>query len=271
MQCLFVWQTPVLRRKNVLSWILDRGCQGSSSLLSSRQDEDRDDWQLMQITHHRLQRPTLPQHFQSHRAIMAPTGVPAPRPLWIMSMRWQIFLGISPNTQQLSNSSVMSWISLCITVPVHLCARFSVCDWMSELHTQVSHRADVSSVSGDGEHPCLSHMWLVKQIHTLNNGWNINICHSSAWIVPKQGARSLRGPPQSTACHLSFCASLTFCLSYMNIFSPHLPSQRTLSSACPSFLAAVEVTFINGEFMCMTAQKPELCFDQSLESVRQFL
>lgn len=182
--------------------------------------------------------------------------------LWDDRFSWEFLQ--TPNSCQ----THLSWAELAC---VSLCARFSVCDWMSELHTQVSHRADVSSVSGDGEHPCLSHMWLVKQIHTLNNGWNINICHSSAWIVPKQGARSLRGPPQSTACHLSFCASLTFCLSYMNIFSPHLPSQRTLSSACPSFLAAVEVTFINGEFMCMTAQKPELCFDQSLESVRQFL
>lgn len=58
-----------------------------------------------------------------------------------------------------------------------------------------------------------------------------------------------------------FCVSLTFCLPYMNGFSPHLSSLHSLSSSCLSFLAAVEVTFINGGFMCMTAPKPELCLD----------
>lgn len=107
-------------------------------------------------------------------------------------------------------------------VCVWLCMWFSVCGWMSELCTCKSHRADASSVSGDGEHPWLSHMWLIKQMHTLNSGWNINICHSSSWKVPKQGTRSMGGPPKSAPCHL-FCVSLTFYLS-LTWMSSHLIS-----------------------------------------------
>lgn len=96
--------------------------------------------------------------------------------------------------------------------------------------------------------------------NTLHWGWNLSICRGGTSKVPKQGTWSLGGPPKSAPCHL-LCVSLTFCLSYMNVFSPRLPSPLTLSSSCPSFLASGEVTFINGEFMCMTAPKPELCLD----------
>lgn len=85
-------------------------------------------------------------------------------------------------------------VHVCGTVHVHLSMWFSACDWVAQ-KVAVSHRADASSASGDGERPCLSHTWLMECIHTLNSGWNLNICHSSAWKVPKQGARSAGGPP----------------------------------------------------------------------------
>lgn len=74
-------------------------------------------------------------------------------------------------------------------------------------------------------------------------------------------APSLGGRPECAHSRL-LCASLTFCLSYMNVFSLRLPFLHPFASSRPffSFLAAVEVTFINGEFMCMTAPKPELWF-----------
>lgn len=112
---------------------------------------------------------------------------------------------------------------------------------------------------GWGAYPCQSHMWLDE--HTLCiEGENLNICRSSTSKVPEQSTWSPGRPPKSAPCHL-LCVSLTFCLSYMNVFSPCLSSPHALSSSCPSFLASGEVTFINGEFMCMTAPKPELCLD----------
>lgn len=192
---------------------------------------------------------------------MAPTGAPAPQPLfelclWDDRFSWEFL----QNPQQLSHSSVRSWISfvyvcMCTTVSV----RFSMCVTECVSYAHINQIAD-ASVSGDGEYILPSHTCGSMSKFTLHWGWSLNICRSSTSEVPKQGMWSLRGPPKSAPCHL-LCVSLTFCLSYMNIFTPRLTSEHTLSSSCPSFLAAEEVTFINGEFMCMTAPKPELCLD----------
>lgn len=146
------------------------------------------------------------------------------------------------------------YVYMCTTVCLDFCMPFSVCVFVN--YTHIREKAD-ASVSGDGDYILASHTCGSWSKYTLHRGWNLNICRSSTSKVPKQGAQSLGGRPKSAQSHL-FCVSLTFCLSYMNVFSPHLPSLHTLSSPCPSFLVAVEVTFINGEFMCMTASKPEL-------------
>lgn len=135
-----------------------------------------------------------------------------------------------------------------------LCA--SVCDSMCELRTYKSEklmqrRQGMGSVSSPVTHVA---QW------ALHRGWNLNICRSITSKNPQARHGSPRGRPKSGPCHL-FCVSLTFCLSYVNVFSPRLPSTHTLSSSCPSILAAGEVTFINGKFICMTAPKPELCLD----------
>lgn len=80
---------------------------------------------------------------------------------------------------------------------------------------------------------------------------------SSRLKIPKRVIQPLEAPPLSIL--QQDCTLLTFCPSNVNSLPPRPIAPHTLSSSCPSFLATVEVTFINGEFMCMTAPKPELC------------
>lgn len=73
--------------------------------------------------------------------------------------------------------------------------------------------------------------------------------------------------------HRVICSALVshlLSLSYTNVFTPPPPHPRNTPAPCsfsPLFLGGgggggEEVTFINGEFMCMTASKPELCLDR---------
>lgn len=195
---------------------------------------------------------------------MAPTGAPAPQPLFELCYEMTDFPGNfskQPNschTHLSGAESARVWLRVCICA-CHSQMCVSVCD--CELRTYNS-ESWCKCIRGWGTYPRLlaSHTCGPMSKFSLHWGWNLNICRSRTSKVPKQGTRSQRGPPKSAPCHL-LCVSLTFCLPYMNVFSPRLPSQHTLSSSCPSFLAAEEVTFINGEFMCMTAPKPELCLD----------
>lgn len=196
---------------------------------------------------------------------MAPTGAPAPQPLfelclWDDRFSWEFLQ--TPNSCH-THLSWAEWACVCVyaydCVVASVRAVFSVCIslWLNVRVTHIQVR-ELMQVYQGMRSISLPVTHVAHRANTFCiDGENLNICRISTSKVPKQGTQSLGGPPKSAPCHL-FCASLTFCLSYMNVFSPRLPSLHTLSSSCPSFLAAVEVTFINGEFMCMTAPKPEL-------------
>lgn len=134
-------------------------------------------------------------------------------PLWIMPMIWQIFLGISPNTQQLSHSSVMSRMSLCIYVCiqlcVHLCMPFSVCvlvcDWMCELRTY-KWESYCKCIRGWRAYLCQSHMWLIEQIHSA---WRLKPKHLSQQHIksPQAGHTVSRRPSQKCTESSVLCVS----------------------------------------------------------------
>lgn len=133
----------------------------------------------------------------------------------------------------------MSWACACACVRtaahaffffkcVHLCVWLNV--WVT--HMQVKELIQVYQEMA-WAYPCQSHMWLSEQI-LRTEGKTLTSVTAAHQKVPKQGTWSLGGPPKSAPCHL-LCVSLTFCLSYTNVFSPRLPSPRNLSSSCPSF------------------------------------
>lgn len=193
------------------------------------------------------------------RAIMAPTGAPAPQPLSELCLRWQIFLGISPTPN--SCHTHLSWAErACVCVCARGFRRACRCVTECESYTCVSGRAGARA-SVDGEHILACHTCgsLSKRTLCIEGKTSTSVAAAHP-IAPRRACRLPKALPKCAPCHL-FCVSLTFCLPYVNVFSPRLPSLHIYSSSCPSFLATVEVTFINGEFMCMTAPKPELCFD----------
>lgn len=177
-------------------------------------------------------------------------------------MRWQIFLGISPNTQQLSHSSVMSRISLCMRVHAYNCACvravFNVCVCVCELRAYKS-QSWCKCIRGRGTYPCQSHMWLNEQILCIE-GETLTSVAAAHQKSPSRARGLWEALPKVRRVICSVCLSPSASPTRMSsrLVSPSL---HTLSSSCPSFLASEEVTFINGEFMCMTAPKPELCLD----------
>lgn len=111
-------------------------------------------------------------------------------------------------------------------------------------------------------------------------GETLHICHGGR--VPELGTWAglslTPHPPPPRKCTVSSArrSSLTFCLSLTRMSSRLLllpllhsaPAPLPLPSLHPAALfrrgwgGGEEVTFINGEFMCMTASKPELCLDR---------
>lgn len=110
-------------------------------------------------------------------------------------------------------------------------------------------------------YPCQSHMWLSEQVLCTEGeaSTSVTAAHQK---VPKRGWRSLGGPPKSAPCHL--CASLTFCLSYTNVFSPRLPSPAHPLLLLPFFFRRQEKWHLLMANLCAwLPRKPELRLDHS--------
>lgn len=152
-------------------------------------------------------------------------------------------------------------VCMCRCVDGHVSA-YTGCVTVRASYAHISRRADIS-VSGERQHIFASHTCGSSSEHILHRGQNLNSCRSSTSKVPKQGTHSPDGPGLWEALPKVHCVICSACLSPS--VSPTWmssclvsPPCTPFSSSCPSILAAVEVTFINGEFMCMTAPKPEL-------------
>lgn len=102
-------------------------------------------------------------------------------------------------------------------------------------------------------------------------GETLNICHGgTAEKSPSKACGLGSGPPESAPCHL-LGARLSPSVSLLHeclraSSSPPPQHSRSLLLLAAHFRrgwgGGEEVTFINGEFMCMTASKPELCLDR---------
>lgn len=123
----------------------------------------------------------------------------------------------------------MSWACACVCAYSRVCFCLkmcaSVCDWMCELRTCKS-ESWFKCIRRWHEYIFANHTWLSEQI-LRTEGETLTSVTAAHQKVPKQGTWSLGGPPKSAPCHL-LCVSLTFCLSYTNVFSPRLPAQPLL-------------------------------------------
>lgn len=165
---------------------------------------------------------------------MAPTGAPAPQPLFELRLWNDRFSREFLQTpEQLSHSSVMSRMSwrMCVceraTENVQLCVPFSVCvsvcDWTCELRTYKSVSRG-KCIGGWGAYSILaSHTCGSMSKILCIEGETLTSVAAAHQKVPKVGTWSSGGPPKHAPCHL-LCVSLTFCLSYTSVFSPRLPS-----------------------------------------------
>lgn len=191
---------------------------------------------------------------------MTPTGAPAHKPcfelcLWDDRFSWEYLQ--APN----SCHSHLSWAErACVCMCAHNSECLSVhadyhCVSESVSYTHRRQNTD-GSAWGDGEHFPGSHTCGSSSKCTRHTGQKLNICRGSTPEVPEQGTVS--GSP-AQKCTVSSVVHVSYLLSLLHeclLTSSPLPAHSPL--LLPFFLAAVEVTFINGKFMCMTALKPEL-------------
>lgn len=121
---------------------------------------------------------------------------------------------------------VYAYKCVCFFEFVHLCVTECVSYAVRELMQEVCRETGWA-------YPCQSHMWLNEQV-LCTEGEALTSVTAAHQKVPKRGSWSLGGPPKSAPCHL--CVSLTFCLSYMNVFSHRLPSPAHPLLLLPFFL-----------------------------------
>ena len=142
---------------------------------------------------------------------MAPTGAPAPQPLFELRLWNDRFSREFLQTpEQLSHSSVMSrksWrvcvcvcVCVCVSAPPRMCncaCRFQ-CVYLcvTERVSYVREPRQVYLGMRSLQYLCQSHVWLNEQ-NTLHWGWNLNICRSSTSKSP-QGRHVVVGRPSQT-------------------------------------------------------------------------
>lgn len=163
---------------------------------------------------------------------MAPTGASAPQPLfelclWDDRFSWEFL----QTAEQLSHSSVMRRISLCMCVRVQLwgcklCVRFSmcvsVCDWKCELRIYKS-ESWCKCNRGWGAHPCQSHMWLDEQILCIE-GKTLTSVAAAHQKSPSEAGRLWEALPKVHHVICSVCLSPSA--------SPTRTSSRLISPPC---------------------------------------
>lgn len=190
------------------------------------QDEDGDDWLRMQITHHRLPKswspavPLITQHPQVPQTLR-----PAP------NYARQFLL----QTAEL------------LSRPVRPPRYIPLNKW-----------GDVS-VLGDGAVRILTDRTCGSLSERAALGdetlTSVAVAHSK---VPERATWRPRGRPKSAPRHL-LAASLTFCLSYMNVSSPRHPSLHTPISLLPFFFRQWEKWHLLMAILCAwPPRKPEL-------------
>lgn len=148
-------------------------------------------------------------------------------------------------SKKLSHSSVMSRTSSFVCrVCVYQCVT-------ERVHREVGELMRVCRGSGGGAGGGgATHMWLVEPTRCIEG----EASTSAAGAHRRSPSRAPVSRTPSPRCPMSSALCVSRLLSPTCMASHLVPPPPPHS---PSFLAAVVVTFINGEFMCLTGLKPE--------------